>query len=39
MVVVDQVRDDGVGGGVDGVQTQRRRECDRINISGIRIYG
>ena len=39
MVVVDQVRDDGVGGGVDGVQPQRRRECYRINISNIRIYG
>ena len=38
-MVVDQVRDDGVGGGVDGVQTQRRRECYRISILNIRIYG
>ena len=39
MVVVDQVRDDGVGGGVDGDQLQRRREYCCLNISNIRIYG
>ena len=36
MVVVDQVRDDGVGGGVVGVQLKRRRECRRLSISSIR---
>ena len=39
MVVVDQVRDDGVGGGVDGVQARRRREYRGHNISNIRICG
>ena len=38
-MVVDQVRDDGVGGGVDGVQQQRRREYCGHNISNIRICG
>ena len=36
MVVVDQVRDDGVGGGVVGAQLKRRRECRRLSISSIR---
>ena len=39
MVVVDQVRDDDVGGGVVGARTQRRRECYRVSILNIRIYG
>ena len=37
MVVVDQVWDDGVGGGVVGVQLQRRRECCGHSILNIRM--
>ena len=39
MVVVDQVRDDGVGGGVDGVQRRRsRRESYRTAVPIYRVF-